>query len=411
MKQVLFISYLFPPHGGAGVQRSVKFVKYLPQFGWQPTVLTTNRLWTLNDYSFLNEIPKQISIVRVNGPVLPYRLPWRLRQMIRRWFLVVDHEIGWLPFAYRRGADTIRRKKFKILYSTATPYTCHLVALALKKTFGLPWVTDFRDPWIDNYTARFPTPFHRAICAKLERSVVSAADRVLVVSEPMREQFQRRYDELPSNRFVTLPNGFDPADFEGIKPAPRDKRFTLTYTGSFYGKGRSPLSFLTALSQTLDRDLIKPTDICIRFIGNVGHEAKKLVRQFRLGASIEFTGYLSHLESISHQLSADALLLIIGSANGSESGYTGKIFEYLACGKPVFALIPPGAASTLLTEARVGHIVPSDDIDAIANQFYNLYSKWRAGRLTVSPNSNVISRFDRRIQTGKLAEIFDSLSG
>jgi glycosyltransferase involved in cell wall biosynthesis len=270
-------------------------------------------------------------------------------------------------------------------------------------------VADFRDPWLGNFYADFVTPIHRAICARLEREIVSTANHVLTVSEPMRQQFLARYPDLPPTRFITLPNGFDPADFEDVKPAKRDARFTLVYTGSLYGKRQSARPFLTALRHALDRDLIARTDICVRFVGNTGYELARLVTEWGLDDVVELTGYLPHAEMIAQQLCADALLLIIGAGPGSDIVFTGKIFEYLAAGKSILALIPTGAAADLLAKARVGHIVPPDNPDLIASTLIELFAAWRGGQLSASPDPALLSRYNRRRQTGELAHILNEV--
>jgi glycosyltransferase involved in cell wall biosynthesis len=226
----------------------------------------------------------------------------------------------------------------------------------------------------------------------------------------MRRQFLARYPELSPTRFITLPNGFDPADFDGVSPAERDGRFTIVYTGSLYGERQSARPFLTALRRALDHSLIPRTDIRLRFVGNTGYEASNLVKGWGLDDVVQFTGYLPHAEMIPHQLCADVLLLIIGSGPGSEVVFTGKIFEYMAAGKPVLALVPEGAAADLLTEAQIGHIVSPDQPDAIAETLTGLFTDWRNRRLHGSPDPTVISRFDRRQQTGELARILDKVS-
>lgn len=409
MKQVFCVVFLFPPTGGGGVQRTVKFVKYLPDFDWQPTVLTTLAARSLQDPSLMSDVPPQTPVVRVRGLELPRRLPWRLRRWITRWLLVVDEQIGWLPFAVRRGLATLRQQDYDAIYSTSGPYTDHLVALRLKRTTGLPWVADFRDPWVGNFSAAVATSMHRALRERLERKVVLAAECVLVVSEPMRQQFITRYPDLPATRFVTVPNGFDPADLEGIEPAERDGRFTLVYTGSLYGEKQSARPLLTALRQILQSGAISPGGVRVRFVGHAGREAPALVTEWGLDEVVEFVGYLPHDEMLAHQLCADALLLIIGAGPGSQVVFTGKIFEYLAVGKLILALIPPGAAADLLTQARAGRIVPPDDVAAIASALVDLIGAWRKGELEITPDAQVVSRYERRRLTGDLARILNDL--
>lgn len=408
MKQLLCIAYYFPPQGGGGVQRVAKFVKYLPQFGWQPTVLTGAASASVLDPSLSSDVPPSTRVVRVRGWVFPSSWPWRLRHWLKRWWLVVDEQIGWLPFAVREGLALLHRQTWDAIYSTSAPYTDHLVGLRLKRASQLPWVADFRDPWIDNFSVQFATPLHRALCARLEQEIVRTADRVLVVSEPMRQQFLARHPQRAAHHIITLPNGFDPADFEGVEPATRDARFTLVYTGSLYGP-RSAGSFLEAVSSLLERGIIPRSSLCVRFVGNTGQETAQWVTRWQLGGVVELLGYLPHAQTIAHQLAADLLVLIIGSGPGSESVLTAKLFEYLACGKPILALIPPGAAADLLLEAGVGWMVPPDEPEAIATALAALFADWQQGRLQATPDPLVVARYNRQRQTAKLAHILDGL--
>ncbi len=409
-KRVLFIAYTFPPHGGTGVQRSVKFVRYLPSHDWQPTVLTASAKPALTDPELARQVPPQTEIVRVGGLVLPVSWPWRLRYGIRQWILTVDDRIGWLPFAVQRARRLFQQNAFDAIYSTSGPYTDHLVALRIKRDTGLPWVADFRDPWLDNFSQQFATRVHRAVCAHLEQQVIETADRILVVSEPMRTQLLDRYPSLNASRCTVLPNGFDPNDFERLESAPRDGRFTLVHSGSLYGpREQSAQAFLLALNLNLRNQEIPRHAICVRFVGRAGFEAHEQARQLGLEDVVEFRGQLAHREALAHQLAADILLLIVGSGPGSASVATGKVYEYLAAGKPILALAPPSAAAALVEEAQVGTTAPPDDPKAIAVALTQLYRDWREGQPQVRPNPAILARYDRRNQAAQLAQIFDTL--
>lgn len=410
-KRVLFIAYSFPPHGGMGVQRSVKFVRYLPNYHWQPTVLTTSARSTLTDPEMARQVSPETTIVRVGGLVLPVSWPWRLRYGIRQWILTVDDQIGWLPFSVRRARQLMKRNSFDLIYSTSGPYTDHLVALRLKRKTGLPWVADFRDPWLDNYSQEFATKAHRALCAHLEQQIIEAADQVLVVNEQMRTQFLNRYSSLSPSNCIVLPNGFDPNDYEGLKPVAHDGRFTLVHAGSLYGtRVQSVRVFLLALARCFQNQGISRRKICVRFVGRAGHEAQEQVQTLGLGDVVEFLGHLPHQEALAHQLAADLLLLVVGSGPGSSAVATGKIYEYLAAGKPILALTPASAAADLLEEAQVGMIAPPDDPKAIVSALTRLYRDWREGRLQAAPDPSFLARYDRRNQAARLAQIFDELS-
>jgi glycosyltransferase involved in cell wall biosynthesis len=411
MKQVLIVTYYFPPLGGAGVQRPLKFVKYLGEFGWHATVLTVHPPRSrLLDSTLSDEVPSGVNVIRTPAPALPAWLPWRLRSLVARWLLLVDEQIGWLPIAARRGREMLRTTPFDLVFSTSAPYTCHLVAARLIDFPRLPWIADFRDPWMGNFASAYPTHLHKRIAARFEQQVITGADRVLVVSDPMRSALLERYPELPENKVITLTNGFDPADFANLQPAEaRTERFTITYTGSFYANAISPESFLAALRRCLDDGRIPRQKICVNLVGNVSSKIEEQVNALALSDVVHFTGYLPHRKSIACLLESDLLLLIIGDVPGSQVVFTGKIFEYLAAKKPILALTPDGAAADLIRTAEAGEVVAPDDINAITNHLSAFYSSWERGSIVVNSRSDIIQRYDRRLLTQRLALIMDNL--
>jgi glycosyltransferase involved in cell wall biosynthesis len=411
MKRVLFIAYPFPPRGGGGVQRSVKFVKYLPAEGWLPTVMSgPHRQGASSDPTLRLEVPNEVDIVSIHGIELPEQLPWRLRKTFTRWFLIVDGQVGWWPAAVRRGRELVQNWRFSAIYSTSAPYTDHLVAMQLQRESRLSWVADFRDPWLDNFNTKFATRWHRNLCSRLERKILERAERVIVVSTPMRDQLVRRYGSLARGKVIIVPNGFDRADFDNATARVYPKQsFNITYTGSLYGK-QSIRTFLLAMRQLLDDEQIDRSTFKLYIVGNSGKETRGLVQELRLADCVELVGYVSHGEAISLQLGADALLLIVSSEPGSDAVATGKIYEYLAAGKPILGLVPAGVAADLLVEANAGVVVDPDNVDKIASRLRDLYEVWRAGGIDYNANKDVVARYERRQQAKKLAATLEDIT-
>lgn len=404
------LAYFFPPQGGSGVQRSLKYARYLPEFGWQPRVITVQPPSnSLLDDSLNAEIPPGLSIAHTTALLLPAQLPWRLRHFIARWLLVTDEQLGWLPFALRRARQTLQEQQIAAIYTTAAPYTTHLAGLRLKRLSGLPWIADWRDPWIGNFSATFATSWHRWLATKLERAIIHEADVSMVVSEPMRRALLARYPDLAPERVMTLPNGFDPADFEDVAPLGREPdRLVIVYSGSFYGQRQSPRPFLEALDAVLTTDPVIRPAIKVRFVGNTG-AAAQVAHDLSLEDVVEFTGYVPHRKSIGYLLGADLLLLVIGSGSGSDAVFTGKIFEYLAASKPILCLADPGVSAHLVAEANAGMVVGAADVPAIARALGQLYQDWKAGVVRYPGNPGVTARYDRRRQTQRLAALLDGL--
>lgn len=409
---VLVISYYFPPMGGVGVQRTLKLVKYLPEFGWMPHVLTIHPSKAgLRDESLLKDIHPETPVTRTAALLPPQRLPWRARNFISRWLLTVDEQVGWLPFATRAGTRIIKENPVDVIYSTSSPFTAHLIARRLHQQTHLPWVADFRDPWIGNFNLRFPTSFHRKLAERKERQIIQDADHVIVVHAPMSKSFYERIPGIHEAKIICLPNGFDAADFD-IMPAERDKdRFYLVYTGSFYAQGRTAKSILEATQAATLNGQIPRQNLRVQLIGNIGKATQKWISELKLDDIVETPGYVSHQQSISYLLAADTLLLIIGGSPESSAVYTGKIFEYLAAAKPILCLANDGVASDLIHAAHAGIVVPPGDIAQITQRLVEMYQQWQDGHLSIEPDQEFIHTFERRKLTEQLAGIFNMLTG
>lgn len=411
LRGLLVVAYYFPPWGGAGVQRTLKYVKFLPQFGWQPQVVTAQpHGLTVHDPSLGQDLPAGLPVYATRALMLPRALPWRARNWLTRWLAAPDQQAGWAPFAQRQAEELIRRRQVQAIYTTSAPYTAHLVGLRLKQRFGLPWIADLRDPWAANAMLTPPTAWHRARMKRWERQVVTAADRVTVVSEPMAQAFRAAYPELNPQHFLTLPNGYDPDDFAQVEPlGQQPDRLGIVYSGSFYGQ-RSSQPFLQALSNVLARGDIPRTALQVRLVGNVGQATVDQVQALGLADVVEITGYLAHRQSIGYLLGADVLLLMIAPGPGSEGVLTGKLFEYLAAGRPILGLTPPSAAADLIKESRAGVVIDPDDGTAIERQLIAWYAQWRRGELTCVSDPAVIARFERRRLAETLAQALEAAS-
>jgi len=411
MPRLLIISFFFPPFGGAGVQRALKFAKYLPYFGWSPVVLTVDaRYAQLQDLSLQDELPDNISVERTRAMLLPKWLPWRVRKFLTRWLLLVDEQLGWYPLAIQRARKLLNEGNIHAIYSTSPPFTAHLIGNKLAEMSRLPWIADFRDPWVGNFSLRFPTRVHESIATKIEGRVVRDARRVIVVSEQMRQALLSRNPELDHNQVISLPNGYDQTDFVDIRPFdyPGGK-MTIVYTGTFYARVHTPQLFLQALKSSLERNLIPRHQIQVYLVGNIGKTALEMVAEMGLSDIVYTPGYLPHRQSLAYLLGADVLLFIIGNAPGSEAVLTGKIFEYLASRKPILAITPPGAAADLITQAQAGIVIHSNNYGDISDRLVELFHRWQSGELNIQPDNDLIYRFERRNLTGELAAILDGL--
>ncbi|MCA9982441.1 MAG: glycosyltransferase, partial [Anaerolineales bacterium] len=270
--RVLFIAYNFPPHGGAGVQRSLKFVKYLPQFGWQPLVVTTTaEASPIQDPTLLQDIPPHTPITRIPGfsifhlqqQAQKYRLH-RLAVLLNVLLQIPDPTRFWAKKIQPTLDDLIRQHQPELIYTTSGPYSAHLAGRWLRQRTNLPWLADFRDPWSQNLLMPY-APGYRALNARLERQVLTTADKITCVSRPWLNDLQQNLGHSPG-KFTVLPNGYDETDLETSPLPASGERFILTHIGSFY-RNRRPDELIQAVEQLVAHGRVPAEKLLIRFIG------------------------------------------------------------------------------------------------------------------------------------------------
>lgn len=435
-KKVLFIAYLFPPVGGGGVQRSAKFVKYLSKFGWQPLVITVKEPYDFyKDETLMNDVGKDAKVYRTFS-VEPMK--WvrkllkrktkeklkddkksnqRLKKSLKPTFLVKlktyllipDNEILWLPFAAWRGWRVVRKEKPDIIYSTASPFTDHLIALIIKKISKLPWVADFRDLWVDR--PNFPkNKFRLFMDRKLEKIVIKNADHIVTATSLMAERFKELY---PGKRYTSITNGYDEDDFKDMENTylPH-KEFRITYTG-IMNKEQNPSKILNAIAGLLDEREELREKIKLKFIGQLDNpgdfENFNLFKELGLDKFSELVPYKPHKQVIKEMMNATVLLLLVGDYPLNEGIFTGKIFEYLRAGRPILAVVPPnGIAAEVIRETNSGIVASTSSEQEIAEAISKLFNLFLEGNLEKTFNSKGIEKFSRENLTMELAGVFDS---
>lgn len=426
LKRVLMIAYYFPPMGLSGVQRTAKFAKYLRRTGWHPVVLTCEPGgYFAFDQSLLDEITEAgVEIVRTRGwdPTrlfrrrsvvrLPSESKRRFFTTLSQFFFVPDNKIGWFRPARFAAIRTLRRKPIHLIYSTAPPYTSHLVGRSLAIREKTPLVIDFRDDWVGNPRHIYPTSFHRAVNATLERKVLQSSNRVVVINEHIRRNLLHRHpDVLDTNDVKVISQGFDPADFQ-VRSLPNVRgpssgKFVVTYSGVFYDV-QTPDHFLHALADLLSRRSELREQVEALFVGLLPTRARELIKLLNLEAIINHTGYLPHDEVIAHLCRSDVLWMTVGRSDGAETISTSKLFEYFGARKPILGLVPSGAARDALAEYGAAEIVAPEAIPEISNALERLYEAWRADLLP-RPPEEVIRRYDRVELAAKLGRTFDEV--
>lgn len=448
MKKVLIVAYMFPPIGGIGVVRPVQFAKYLPQFGWEPVILSVaQNAEYMADTSLLQELPASLKIYRahswepLNGarvkrvasrleaaPVAPSNgigarrqqssrqavMSQHVRKLLKSFYFslrIPDDKFGWYPFAVALGKRVIQEEQIDLIFATAPPYTNFLVGKALKVASGKPLVMDYRDEWTTMQYRDFPlNPVTQRINRRLEQGVVAQADAVITAIEPFADNL-RAADLLPPRTpLVNLMNGFDPAHYQRRHPYTPNARFTIVYTGSFYGERQTPAYFLQGLHALLTRRPALRTAIEVRLIGTILERHVRCIAELGLADVVHYCGVVPHNQAVAAQMAADVLLLVVGKGAGSEVVLTGKVFEYLGAGRPILALAPlDGPAAALVRDSATGTVVDAEDVPTISQAIEAYYEQWQAGQLRYTPCEAVVATYNRRTQTGRLAELFEQL--
>ena len=411
MKKVLLVAYQYPPLGGVGVFRTLKFTKYLPKFGYKPYILTVkNPMYPMKDPTLIKEIPHEAKVYRTFSFEHRILRAPRLLNLNLKWFYIPDEHTGWIPFAVHQGEKVIKKEKIDIIYATSPIFTSLLVGYLLKKKTGKPLVVDYRDPWTQNIFIKYPTNFHRKIEEKMEALVLATADNIIVTTEPMKHKMAEKYP-FTKGRIVTITNGFDPEDFKNLTTKKDKKKFLVTYTGSFYGL-QTGEQFFTALKGLIEEKTEMQNKLQVLFAGLPSKHAIFLIEHYGLKNVVKLLGYKSHKQTLKLMVNADVLLLIMASdevydAKTGPLRIPAKVFEYLGAKKPILAIVPEGTVADIISSTKSGVIVSPWDTGAIAQAIFKLFQDWKSGTLKIADGD--VSEYDRKVLTRKLVNIFQCL--
>jgi glycosyltransferase involved in cell wall biosynthesis len=444
-RRLLLVTFHFPPDAEVGGLRAQKFVKYLPQFGWHPHVLTTHeRHYASHDHSRLTDIASA-RIERTSMIIDPATAFLRSRARLAPWVgcreargggLAVatpakagalatapppagfrraaimlarapDPQIGWLPPAVVRALRLWRRDGFDAMLTSGPPHTCHLIGLCLKRLTGVPWAAEFRDPWVGNpWGGATSTPTVRALDRVLERRTIRAADRVITTNEVQRDALQARYPEYPA--FVVIPNGFDADDFSKVPEPSPPGRFTIVYVGTFDGR-RSAGNCLRAIAALIGAGRISTDDVHVALVGAQSAAGLAMAPEIArvLAPVLEFVGAVPYTEALAWMRRAHVLLLL---AQNQPEQVPAKAFEYLAMGGSILAVTGEGATASLMHETG-GTVVP-DQVEPIKAAIEARYAAFRGGGQPAAATPwrrPALARFDRRQLTRTLVGVLDDM--
>lgn len=408
-KKVLVIAYYFPPMGLSGVQRTMKFVKYLPEFGWEPTVLTTDSgSYYAYDDSLMDEI-KDINIVRTDDKSskqskYPSSFKQKLGRFINGIFLQPDSKIGWKKKALITGSKAIESDRPDVILSTAPPFTSHIVAAELADKYGIPLVLDYRDQWFGNPFNSMPTMFHKNYNRKLEENVLYKSSKIIVISREQKEKLLKNYNLLKHNDISIVSHGYDKSDFIGLTPKSDKSTFVITHSGLFQDN-RNPKPFFVAFKKLLVESGNDSTNIQLKLVGLMRKNHLRMIKKFKLENNVILTGNVSHLEAVSHLVQSDILWIL----QNDNVRTPGKLYEYFGAKKPIIATMPKSYMRELALSSGIAIAAEPDDSNDILKALKTYYELWRKNSL---PKGNIefAENFDRRILTENLSQILSSSS-
>lgn len=411
MKSVLMIAYHYPPEASSsGVLRTLKFSRHLLPKGWTPHVLTLrDSVYPVRDETLVSQIPPEVTVHRVAGWDTARHFAIRGRHL--GCMAVPDSYVSWLPFGVAAGLKLVRRTPIHALFSTSPKPTAHLIALALKRRTGVPWIADFRDPWIEEGLYPPPGSLRYRVESRLEAAVVRHADAVVATTPDLLDELRTRHARVPAKKFSVIFNGYDSDDFDDawdrITPPPV---FELIHAGMLTPDYRNPIPLLTALASLLARGEIARPDVRVVFLGAGAYVEsgafRDAVASLGLGDVVQVMARLPHRESLRRLY--QAAVLVVLQDDEARALIPAKVFEYLRVGRPILSLTAEGATPRLLRELGVGIVADPSSPDAIAAALRRLYADWRAHGVRPASAAD-IGRFARAALAGELAARLDAV--
>jgi glycosyltransferase involved in cell wall biosynthesis len=432
--KVLIITYYWPPSGGSGVQRWLKFVKYLPQFGYIPHVYTVeNGEYPVIDNSLEKDIPKEAVIIK--KPIIePYgfykkmlghkknkklghgfvgernksglkKLVHSFALWVRGNFFIPDARVLWVKPSVDFLTEYVKTNNITTIISTGTPHSMHLIAQGIKQQTGVKWIADFRDPWTGVYYLKdmklSKSSFQKHL--KLEKEVLLNCDVITTVGNHLAQNLISLVKEKSiADKVIVLPNGFD-REINIEQEVVLDKKFSIVYIGLFSKEQNHP-AYWKALRTCVDEDADFAKDLELKCVGNIDPSIEDAITQNQLSKYYNKIGFVSHAEAESYQRSAQVLLLSINNYPGAKEMLTGKLFEYIASGRPILCLGPAdGDAAAVIKNTSTGEIAEWDDEEKIKDILKKYYALYKSNSLKAHPIH--LEKYHRKNLTQELIKI------
>jgi glycosyltransferase involved in cell wall biosynthesis len=430
MKRVLIITYYWPPSGGAGVQRWLKFVKYLNDFGWEPVVYTPlNPEIPYHDETLLSDIPKGTEVIgtKIFEPYMLYNLltgkqkntkfqhgflqnettksPSTLEKMaiwIRGNLFIPDARVFWIQPSVHYLIKYLQERPVDLIVSSGPPHSMHLIASKLKKKTNLPWIADFRDPWTGIYYFEklMPSKWAKRRHQSLEQSCLDEANHIVTVGPTMKNDFEKR----TKTPISVITNGFDSSDYSS-KNDTQPKKFSIFYSGMFL-PDQNPPELWEALQELVDENPAFEQAFQLHFTGRCDASILSDIEKNGLSRYLKIQDYVPHAELPALQQSSALLLLSINRIENASYILTGKFFEYLAAARPILALCPEQSdVARIILETQAGYVIDFNQKERLKELISSLFQQFQQQRLQLK-NINV-SAYSRIELTKKMAALFD----
>ncbi len=426
MKRALIVTYYWPPAGGPGVQRWLKFVKYFREFGVEPIVyIPENPSYPLVDENFANEVPSDIEILKhpikepyrfasafskkktkqMSSGIIPKKKTSAMEKLmlyVRGNFFIPDARVGWVKPSVKFLSEYITKNPVDVLITTGPPHSLHLIGMQLKKELGIKWIADFRDPWTTIH-------YHKSLRLnkaserkhkELEAAVLNSADTVVVTSPTTKAEFER----ITNKPIAVITNGFDTSEEISVS---LDAKFSISHIGSLLSE-RNPEVLWQTLRKISEEIPSFKEDLQLKFAGAVSEEIKKSLDRNNILMNSIFTGYVSHSEALKMQNQSQLLLLVEIDSAETKAIIPGKLFEYLAARRPIIALGPKGSdIKGIVEETQAGTYFNYSEAEALESEMLRYYSDFKNGSLSIS--SQGIEKYSRRELTRRMALTIQNL--
>ncbi|MBL1213656.1 MAG: glycosyltransferase [Ignavibacteriae bacterium] len=422
MFKVLVIAYYYPPMGLSGVQRTLKFTKYMSEYGWEPTVLTSTKTgYFAHDYTLLEEVEaSKINVVRVGANDLnsvlkkfgTIKIPseWirRIYNRIIQSVFIPDNKKSWAKKAAEKAREILSNENFDAIFVTIPPFSSFVEFAKIKKEFNLPLIVDYRDLWYDSYFSFYLTLFHKMAHKKLEYNSLKNANRIIVTNRNIKESLLKNFPFLSFEDVTIIRHGYDAHDFDEINIAPREnKKIIITHSGNFI-EYTTPQYLFEAYKLLKKENPEIAAKFELHFVGLLGRNFIGLIKKLKLVSNVKLHGYVNHKESVKKLLESDVLWMMIDNRKNIEAILPGKTLEYAGARKLIFANIPNGAAKIVLEEYKSAIITPPRDIKKIKEGFIQIYEMFSQGEVPAHDEDFVLNH-ERKCLTQHLTKEFQFL--